>query len=105
MAAPIAGVNWRAVRLVRECRGGSARREGVFFGRCSEIFGLGERLGCILNVGGRLYRRSTGTFLIRPCSGTRATLETAYIRRGVLDVRIHGVNDVLAGSCAALSSH
>ena len=28
----------------------SGRREGMFPGRCSEIFGLGERLGCILNL-------------------------------------------------------
>ena len=27
----------------------SGRREGMFPGRYSEIFGLGERLGCILN--------------------------------------------------------
>ena len=29
----------------------SGRREGMFPGRSSEIFGLGERLGCILNLG------------------------------------------------------
>ena len=29
----------------------SGRREGMFPGRYSEIFGLGERLGCILNFG------------------------------------------------------
>ena len=29
----------------------SGRREGLFPGRYSEIFGLGERLGCILNFG------------------------------------------------------
>ena len=29
----------------------SGRREGMFPGRYSEIFGLGERLGCILNLG------------------------------------------------------
>jgi hypothetical protein len=27
------------------------RREGMFPGRYSETFGLGERLGCILNLG------------------------------------------------------
>ena len=54
-----------------------------------------------MNLEGRLYRRSTGTFLIRPCSGTRATLETAYIRRGVLNVRIHGDNHVFAGYACA----
>ena len=27
------------------------RREGMFPGRYSKIFGLGERLGCILNLG------------------------------------------------------
>ncbi len=32
-------------------RGGSGRREGMFPGRNSEIFGRGERLGCILNFG------------------------------------------------------
>ena len=54
MAASIAGVLWQAVRLIRECRRGavpSGRREGMFPGRYSEIFGLGERLGCILNLG------------------------------------------------------
>ena len=29
----------------------SGRREGIFPERYSEIFGLGERLGCILNMG------------------------------------------------------
>ena len=29
----------------------SGRREVMFPGRYSEIFGLGERLGCILNLG------------------------------------------------------
>ena len=29
----------------------SGRREGMFPGRYSEIFGRGERLGCILNLG------------------------------------------------------
>ena len=29
----------------------SGRREGMFPGRYSEIFGLSERLGCILNLG------------------------------------------------------
>ena len=29
----------------------SGRREGMFPGRYSEIFGLGERLGCVLNLG------------------------------------------------------
>ena len=29
----------------------SGRREGMFPGRYSELFGLGERLGCILNLG------------------------------------------------------
>ena len=29
----------------------SGRREGMFPGRYSEIFGLGERVGCILNLG------------------------------------------------------
>ena len=29
----------------------SGRREGMFPGRYAEIFGLGERLGCILNLG------------------------------------------------------
>ena len=29
----------------------SGRREGMFPGRYSEIFGLGKRLGCILNLG------------------------------------------------------
>ena len=29
----------------------SGRREGMFPGRYSEIFGLGEQLGCILNLG------------------------------------------------------
>ena len=29
----------------------SGRREGMFPGHYSEIFGLGERLGCILNFG------------------------------------------------------
>jgi len=29
----------------------SGRREGMFPGRYSEIFGHGERLGCILNLG------------------------------------------------------
>ena len=29
----------------------SGRREGMFPGRYSEIFGLGERLGCTLNLG------------------------------------------------------
>ena len=29
----------------------SGRREGMFPGRYSKIFGLGERLGCILNLG------------------------------------------------------
>ena len=53
-----------------------------------------------MNLEGRLYRRSTGTFLIRPCSGTRATLEIAYIRRGVLNVRLHGDNHLLAGTRA-----
>ena len=28
----------------------SGRREGMFPGRYSKIFGLGERLGCILNL-------------------------------------------------------
>ena len=28
----------------------SGRREGMFPGRYSEIFGLGERLACILNL-------------------------------------------------------
>ena len=31
--------------------GTSASREGMFPGRYSEIFGRGERLGCILNLG------------------------------------------------------
>ena len=29
----------------------SGRREGMFPGHYSEMFGLGERLGCILNFG------------------------------------------------------
>ena len=32
-------------------RGSSGSREGMFPGRYSEIFGRGERLGCILNLG------------------------------------------------------
>ena len=50
----IAGVFWRAVRFIRECRRGavcSGSREGIFPGRYCEIFGLGEQLGCILNLG------------------------------------------------------
>ena len=31
--------------------GPSGRREGMFPGRYSDIFGLGERLGCIPNLG------------------------------------------------------
>ena len=54
MAASIAGVFWQPVRLIRECRGrclpGGAAKS-MFPGRYSEIFGLGERLGCILNLG------------------------------------------------------
>ena len=52
MAASIAGVFWQIVRLIRECRGrclpGGA---SMFPGLYSEIFGLGGRLGCILNLG------------------------------------------------------
>ena len=33
----------------------SGRREGMFPGRYSEIFGLGERLGCILNFRDPLF--------------------------------------------------
>ena len=45
MAASIAGVFWRAARLIRECRGRAFREaRGMFPGRYSEIFGLGERL-------------------------------------------------------------
>ena len=54
MAPSIAGVFWQAVRLIRECRRGAVSfgsHEGVFPGRYSEIFGRGERLGCILNLG------------------------------------------------------
>ena len=54
MASSIAGLIWKAVSLIPECRRGavpSGRREGMFPGRYSEIFGLGERLGCILNLG------------------------------------------------------
>ena len=29
----------------------SGRREGMFPGRYSQVFGHGERLGCILNLG------------------------------------------------------
>ena len=29
----------------------SGRREGMFPGRDSDIFGRGERLGCVLNLG------------------------------------------------------
>ena len=36
-----------------------------------------------------------------PVFGTRATLETAYIRRGVLNVRIHGDNHVLTDYASA----
>ena len=54
MAASIAGVFWRAVSLIRECRRdavSSGSSEGMFPGRSSQIFGLGEQLGCILNLG------------------------------------------------------
>ena len=51
MAAAIAGVLWQAVSLIRDCRGGSGSREGMFLGRYCKTFGLGERLGCILNLG------------------------------------------------------
>ena len=54
MALSIAGVLWQQVSLIRECRRGAASSgslEGIFPGRYSEIFGLGERLGCILNFG------------------------------------------------------
>ena len=54
MAASIAGLLWQLERLIRECRRGalsSGSLEGMFPGRYSEIFGLGERLGCILNLG------------------------------------------------------
>ena len=54
MASSIAGLIWKAVSLIPECRRGavpSGRREGMFPGRYSETFGLGERLGCILNIG------------------------------------------------------
>ena len=44
-----------------------------------------------------VYRRSTGTFIIRV---SRASLETLYIRQGVLDVQIHSDNHVLAGTRA-----
>ena len=53
MAASIAGVFWQPVRLIRECRNGavsSGSFEGMFPGRYCEIFGRGERLGCILNL-------------------------------------------------------
>ena len=50
-----------------------------------------------MNLEGRLYRRSTGTFLIRL---SRATLETLYVRGGVLDVRIDSDNHLLAGTRA-----
>ena len=33
----------------------SGRREGMFPGRYSEIFGRGERLGCVLNFGAHLF--------------------------------------------------
>ena len=54
MAASIAGLLWQAVRRIRECRRGavsSGSLEGIFPGRYSEIFGRGERLGCVLNLG------------------------------------------------------
>ena len=42
----IRGRQWRQGQAVP-----SGRREGMFPGRYSEIFGLGERLGCVLNLG------------------------------------------------------
>ena len=54
MAALIAGLLWRPVSLIRECRRravSSGRREGMFPGRYAKIFGLGERIGCVLNLG------------------------------------------------------
>ena len=54
MAVSIAGVFRQPVSLIRECRRGavsSGSLEGIFLGRYSEIFGRGERLGCILNLG------------------------------------------------------
>ena len=54
MAASIAGVFWRAVSLIRECRRGAVcfgSLEGIFPGRYSEIFGRGDRQECILNFG------------------------------------------------------
>ena len=41
----------RSPRATVRTRGTSGRREGMFPGRYSGIFGLGERLGCILNLG------------------------------------------------------
>ena len=41
----------KRVRLIRECRGRYGGGAGMFPGRYSGIFGLGERLGCILNLG------------------------------------------------------
>ena len=40
----------------------SGSREGMFPGRYSEIFGRGERLGCILNLGGHYLTLSTRIF-------------------------------------------
>ena len=56
MAASIAGVIWRAVRFIRECRRGavsSGRHEGMFPGRYLQTNGLGGRLWYILNLGCR----------------------------------------------------
>ena len=50
MAPSIAGVLWQAARLIRECRGRCLPVSYVA-GPLSEIFGLGERLGCNLNLG------------------------------------------------------
>ena len=51
MAALIAGLLWRADSSANVAGGAFREARGLFPGRYSEIFGLGERLGCILNLG------------------------------------------------------
>jgi hypothetical protein len=64
MAASIAGVNWRAVRFIRECRReavsfgsleGVFPGQGVFPGRYPQENGIGGRLWRIVNLGGHFF--------------------------------------------------
>jgi hypothetical protein len=74
MAASIAGVIWRGVRFIRECRGGavpSGRHEGIFLGSYCEIFGRGATMiNC--EFGGSFFFRHEA-YLTRTVNGTGHT--------------------------------